>query len=405
MATQARAHDRSHVHEAWHSKSALNNHPAALIWNGPITYDFGPQHPLQPVRVELAVELMRAYGLLSQPNVELIPPRLATDAELRLIHTPDYIEAVQRASILNETWMSMPEYCLGPGDNPIFPDMHDASADVVGGSLEAAEYVMRGGQRHAFAIGGGLHHAMSNRASGFCIYNDGAVAIEHLRRKYDLRIVYLDTDVHHGDGVQAAFYHTDQVLTISFHESGKYLFPGTGFVNETGMLKGKGYSVNVPLPPKTGDDAYRMAFDALVPDLIRAFKPDLIVNQNGADAHLNDPLAHLRGTTALQAHIARTVHDLSHELCDGRWLALGGGGYDLFDAVPRSWALVFAELSGAGTPAQELPEAWIEFDILKGGSHPPNQLLDEPTTSDEREISQVAAIIREVREAIPLIHV
>lgn len=380
----------------------MNDHLAALIWNGPITYDFGPQHPLQPVRVELAVELMRAYGLLDRANVQLIPPRQATTEELRLVHTADYIEAVERASILSETWMSIPEYCLGPGDNPIFPDMHEASSEVVGGTLAAAEFVMSGAQRHAFAIGGGLHHAMANHASGFCIYNDGAVAIEHLRRQYGIRMVYLDTDVHHGDGVQAAFYDTDEVLTISFHESGKYLFPGTGFVHEIGSGKGRGYSVNVPLPPGTGDAAYRMAFDDLVPALVRAFKPDLIVNQNGADAHVNDPLAHLRGTTGLQAHIAETVHNLSHELCDGRWLALGGGGYDLYDAVPRSWTLVFAELAGAAGLPRDVPEAWLQFSASKGSPRPPRALVDEPTESDERERSQVAGIIQQVREAIPL---
>ncbi|MFI5268680.1 MAG: acetoin utilization protein AcuC, partial [Chloroflexota bacterium] len=236
----------------------------ALVWGGPIKYNFGPSHPLQPVRVELAVELMRAYGLLDRPNVRLIPPRLATDEELQLIHSADYIAAIRKAGASGNCWSSVPEYCLGPGDNPIFPEMHTASAQVVGGSIDAAEFVMAGSDHHAFSIAGGLHHAMRGNASGFCIYNDASIAIEHMRRKFCSRVLYLDTDAHHGDGVQAAFYDTAEVLTISFHESGRFLFPGTGFVNESGSGAGKGYSVNVPLPPGAGDDVYGSAFDAIV---------------------------------------------------------------------------------------------------------------------------------------------
>jgi acetoin utilization protein AcuC len=375
----------------------------ALIWGGPLDYDFGPQHPLQPVRVELAVDLMRAYGLLERPNVQVIPPRVATDDELRLIHAAEYIAAVRRAGDVGDCWASVPEYCLGPGDNPIFRGMHAASATVVGGSLEAADFVMEGDNRHAFSIAGGLHHGMRANASGFCIYNDASVSIEHIRRKYGARVLYLDTDAHHGDGVQAAFYGTPDVLTISFHESGRFLFPGTGFVNESGAGAGKGYSVNVPLPPGTGDDGFGQAFDALVPALCRAFKPDVMVNQNGADAYIDDPLAHLRATSGLYAHIARTVHDLAHELCRGRWLALGGGGYDLFSAVPRAWTLVFAELAGAAVPDQ-LPAAWLDLSRTKGAKRLPDAMLDTPTTSDPKVLAEVSNIIAAVKQEIPLLH-
>jgi acetoin utilization protein AcuC len=381
-------------------------HKAALVWSGPIGYDFGPQHPLRPVRVELAVELMRAYGLLNRPNVELIPPRLASDEELQLIHSADYIAAVRQAGALKPseiTWASVPKYCLGPGDNPIFADMHDASAEVAGGSIDAADFVMRGPDHHAFSIAGGLHHAMRSHASGFCIYNDASIAIEHLRRKYGVRVLYLDTDAHHGDGVQAAFYDTDQVLTISFHENGRFLFPGTGFVNESGTGPGKGYSVNVPLPPGAADQAFRAAFDGLVPALARAYKPDVIVNQNGADAYQDDPLAHLRLSTGTYAHIARTVHELAHELCDGRWLALGGGGYDLYSAVPRAWTLVFAELVGAEL-ANELPEGWLDFSRSKGSRRLPRSLIDPETQSDEKEMTAVQQVVDLVKQEIPLLH-
>ncbi|MBV9121454.1 MAG: acetoin utilization protein AcuC, partial [Chloroflexi bacterium] len=291
-------------------------HQAALIWGGPPSYDFGPTHPLQPVRVELAVELMRAYGLLDLPNVELIAPRPASDIELQLIHSAEYIDAIRRAGSSGDTALCVPEYGLGPGDNPVFAGMHEASALVAGGSIVAADYVMRGSGRHAFSIAGGLHHAMAGRASGFCVYNDASIAIEHLRSRYGTRVMYLDTDAHHGDGVQAAFYASPDVLTVSFHESGRYLFPGTGFVNEIGTGPGSGFAVNVPLPPGTADNGYRHAFDEVVPRLARAFKPDVIVNQNGADAYRDDPLAHLRTSSGFYAHVAESVHALAHELCD-----------------------------------------------------------------------------------------
>jgi acetoin utilization protein AcuC len=375
----------------------------ALVWGGPIKYNFGPSHPLQPVRVELAVELMRAYGLLDRPNVHLIEPRVASDDELQLIHTADYIAAVRRAGEMTEPLAAVPEYCLGSGDNPIFPGMHVPSAEVAGGSIDAADFVMRGADCHAFSIAGGLHHAMRRNASGFCIYNDASIAIEHLRRRYGVRVLYLDTDAHHGDGVQAAFYDTPDVLTVSFHESGRFLFPGTGFVNETGSDAGQGYSVNVPLPPGAGDMSYTWAFDDLVPALARAFRPDVIVNQNGADAYQDDPLAHLRVTTAFYRHVARTVHELAHELCQGRWLALGGGGYDLFSAVPRAWTLVFAEMVGAELP-NDLPAAWLDFSKSMGSRRLPRSLVDPPTQSEDGEMQQVRQVVEQVKREIPLIH-
>jgi len=262
--------------------------------------------------------------------------------------------------------------------------------------------VMAEPDRHAFSIAGGLHHAMRANASGFCIYNDCSLAIEHMRRTYGARVLYLDTDAHHGDGVQAAFYDTADVLTISFHESGRFLFPGTGFVHESGTGAGKGYAVNVPLPPGTSDQGFRTAFDALVPDLMRAFKPDVIVNQNGADAYKDDPLAHLRATTGFYAHVARTVHDLSHELCNGRWLALGGGGYDLYSAVPRAWSLVFAEIAGAEL-ADELPASWLDVARAKGARRLPERLIDEPTTAASDELVEIGRLIDAVREEIPLL--
>jgi acetoin utilization protein AcuC len=374
-------------------------HHAALVWSGPIRYDFGPQHPLQPVRVELAVELIRAYGLLNRPNVELIPARIASDDELQLVHAASYIAAVKHAADVGEP---QPAYGLGSSDNPIFSGMHEASALVAGGSLDAADFAMAGPDRHAFSIAGGLHHAMRDRASGFCVYNDASIAIEHLRRRFGARVMYIDTDAHHGDGVQDAFYDTDQVLTVSFHESGRYLFPGTGWVDETGRAAGEGFAVNVPLPPGTGDGGYQMAFDSLVPALARAFRPDVIVNQNGADAYRADPLAHLQVTTGFYRHVAQTIHSLAHELCDGRWLALGGGGYDLYSAVPRAWTLVFAELCGADLP-DELPAAWLDLARATGARNLPSRLVDDPAPVRAGELEAAQELIEQVRQHVPLL--
>jgi acetoin utilization protein AcuC len=342
---------------------------------------------------------MRAYGLLDLADVELIPPRLASDEELRLIHTAEYIAAVKHAG---EVGQPAPDHGLGSSDNPLFSGMHEASAQVAGGSIDAADFVMRGANQHAFSIAGGLHHAMRGRASGFCVYNDASIAIEHLRRRHGARVLYVDTDAHHGDGVQDAFYDTNQVLTVSFHESGRYLFPGTGWVDETGRGAGKGYAVNVPLPPGTGDAGYGAAFDELVPALARAFRPDVNVNQNGADAYRADPLAHLQVTTGFYAHVARTMHDLAHELCDGRWLALGGGGYDLYSAVPRAWTLVFAELCGA-TLCDELPPAWLHVARAKGARNLPSRLIDAPSPARDGELEAASQLVRQVRSHIPLL--
>jgi acetoin utilization protein AcuC len=231
---------------------------------------------------------------------------------------------------------------------------------VVGGVLRAARMVMNGEAEHALCISGGLHHALKWKASGFCIYNDAAVAIARLKQEHPgIRIAYVDTDVHHGDGVQWMYYEDPDVLTVSMHESGRYLFPGTGAVKEVGGKDGHGYSVNLPLEPFTQDDSFIECFEAVVPEVLRAFGPDLILSQNGCDAHELDPLAHLKVTTRIYELVPRRVHELAHELCDGRWVAVGGGGYDIWRVVPRSWTALWATLSHQDLP-DEMPEDWLE---------------------------------------------
>lgn len=269
-------------------------------------------------------------------------------------------------------------YGLGTGDNPLFPDMHEACARVVGGVLESARLVMRGEAAHAMCVSGGLHHAMRAQASGFCVYNDAGVAIARLREEHPgLRVAYVDTDAHHGDGVQWMFYEDPDVLTVSLHESGRYLFPGTGEPDEKGAGEGRGLSVNVPLRPFTDDESFISTFEAVVPEVLRAFGPDLILSQNGCDAHKLDPLTHLSATTRLYEHVPARMHDLAHELCDGCWVATGGGGYDIWRVVPRAWSALWAAVSHQELP-EKVPGEWLEKWGTQSPVTLPRLLRDDP---------------------------
>jgi acetoin utilization protein AcuC len=311
----------------------------------------GPTHPLKPERLLRTVTLLNAYGALQAPNVQVVEPRLATEDELTLFHTGEYINAVRKLSA-GERGVTAYRYGFSSGDNPIFEGMFESESLKAGSSLMAAQAVMSGDCDVAFSFSGGLHHAMPGYASGFCVFNDAAIAIEWLRQG-GARVAYVDIDAHHGDGVQAGFYTTNEVLTISLHQDGRTLFPGTGFVSEDGMGLGKGYSVNVPLPPSTDDETYLWAFDQVVPPLLERFHADIVVTQLGVDTHYKDPLTHLMLTTAGHKALYERLASMAP-----RWLALGGGGYAL-DVVPRSWSLAFAVMAGQSLP-DALPAAYRE---------------------------------------------
>ena len=265
---------------------------------------------------------------------------------------------------------------LGTEDDPTFPRMHEASRHIVGASIEAARQVWTGAVDHAANIAGGLHHAMPDRASGFCVYNDPAVAIAWLLDQGVERIAYVDVDVHHGDGVEAIFADEPRVLTVSLHESGRYLFPGTGFAHEVGEGPAQGSIANLPLPPSTTDDLYLPAFDALVPALVRAFQPEVLVTQLGCDTHYTDPLAHLGLTVNAYRQLAGRLHDLAHTVTGGRWLATGGGGYQWAAVVPRAWCTYLAEMVGAELPEQ-LPEPYLEEVAERFGAILDPEMADE----------------------------
>ena len=375
-----------------------------LLVFGPrsLDYDFGPSHPLTPRRFGPGIDLLRLIG--AQPG---IAPEPAADDELLMSHAAHYLEVVKRFSLLEHGWTKN-EAGMGPGsDDPPFSGMHQAAAAVSGGSLRAMEAILRGDVEHAFHPGGGLHHAMPERASGFCIYNDPALAIARARRD-GLRVMYVDLDVHHGDGVEAIHAADPGVLTISFHESGRYLFPGTGFADEVGEGEAAATVVNVPLEPETGEGAWLSVVTSLVPELAAAFGPDLIVSQHGADSHAWDPLAHLRNTTTAMGIAARLVDQIAHRFAAGRWLSTGGGGYGVYNVVPRSWAQVWLAGAHRDVPDRlpgEWRDRWAAEAARYGTTTLPATFTDPPNAGDppsrtqdaaERQSRATAALVRDL---------
>ncbi|WP_432928823.1 acetoin utilization protein AcuC [Microbispora sp. CA-135349] len=341
-----------------------------VVWDDAlVSYDFGPGHPLAPVRVELTMALARDLGVLDAAAT--IGCLSATEDEIALVHDRDYIEAVKTVSKDGRPDL---RYGLGTEDNPAFVGVHEASALVTGATLAAARAVWSGGAEHAVNVAGGLHHAMPGAASGFCVYNDPAVAIAWLLSQGATRIAYVDVDVHHGDGVQAAFYNDPRVLTISLHESPRTLFPGTGFPEETGA---EGTAVNVALPAGCGDTGWLRAFHAVVPPLLRAFAPQILVTQQGCDSHALDPLAHLMLSVDGQRTAYAALHRLAHETAGGRWIAVGGGGYELVQVVPRAWTHLIAEALGRPVePSTATPATWRTYVRERTGEIPPLTMTD-----------------------------
>ncbi|MFC6067474.1 acetoin utilization protein AcuC [Streptomyces ochraceiscleroticus] len=356
---------------------------AQLMWDEAVTgYDFGPGHPMDPVRLALTMRLVQAYGLDRAP-VKVSAAKAAGLSTLRLVHREDYIDAVRRASA--DPKAAEAAYGLGTEDDPAFAGMHEASALIAGQSVGAAEAVWRGDALHAVNFTGGLHHAMPGGAAGFCIYNDAALAIARLLELGARRVVYIDVDVHHGDGVQAAFWEDPRVLTISLHEHPRTLFPQTGWPEETGAEGAEGSAANVALPAGTGDAGWLRAFHAVVPELVAGFGPDVIVTQHGADTHFEDPLAHLAVSVDAQRAVAETCHELAHAHCEGRWVALGGGGYAVVDVVPRTWTHLVAIAAGQPLdPATDIPEEWRQQVYRLTRQQGPRRMTDgrEPVFRD-----------------------
>ncbi|GAC1615424.1 MAG: hypothetical protein NVS4B9_04620 [Ktedonobacteraceae bacterium] len=357
-------------------------HRARLIFDPTeLNYTFGPEHPLHPDRIRALMDLLERSGLWhADDSVTRLDFHPATLDQLSLIHTSEYIAAVQRLSVPEAEDASDAEsaerrelaqhFGFGDSDTPPVPGMHDVAANITGGTLTALCAVLglpEGGTfesedarpLHVFHPGGGLHHAWAERASGFCVYNDAAVAMAHVLRAREAKMLYIDFDAHHGDGVQRAFYDDSRVMTISLHETGRYLFPGSGDVLEMGNGSARGYAINVPLEPFTEDDSYIETMEPLLSQLVTAFAPDVIITQHGCDTHTWDPLTHLSLTMRGISAQMKLAHRLAHTYCQGRWVALGGGGYALYRVVPRAWSILWAEMSEQGVP-DLLPAEWVE---------------------------------------------
>lgn len=359
--------------------------PASVVFEPTLTeYDFGPAHPMSPLRVDLTMRLAEDLGVLGR-RLRVVPAPIASDDLIATVHSPDLIEAVMRAGRDGTT---DGPHGLGTDDNPVFRDMHHATAHIVGATVEAFRQVWSGESLHAVNVTGGLHHAMPDRVSGFCIYNDVAVGIRSLLDQGAERVAYVDVDAHHGDGVERIFWDDPRVLTISLHETGQMLFPGTGFADDIGGPEAEGYAANVALPPGTGDGGWLRAFHAVVPPLLREFRPQVLVTQHGCDSHIEDPLAHLMLSVDGQRAAYLALHDLAHELCEGRWVATGGGGYALVDVVPRAWTHLLAIVAGTPLdPLTETPDDWRAHVQSSLGRIAPMRLTDgrTPAFRDWRE--------------------
>ena len=352
--------------------------PATVVFDESLTeYDFGPGHPMSPLRVDLTMRLARELGVFDH-GLRLVDAPMADDALIATAHDQGLIDAVKRMS--DEPGPGEEAFGLGTDDNPVFLGMHRASAHVVGASYEAFRQVWTGESLHSANITGGLHHAMRDRASGFCIYNDIAVGIQYLLDQGAQRVAYVDVDVHHGDGVEAIFWNDPRVLTISLHETGQMLFPGTGFSVDLGGPDAQGTAVNVPLPPGTSDAGWLRAFHAVVPPLLREFDPEILVTQHGCDSHADDPLAHLMLTVDGQRAAYQALHELAHEVADGRWVVTGGGGYALVEVVPRAWTHLLAIVGGRPLePTLETPPGWREHVRETLGRTAPFRMTDGRT--------------------------
>ncbi|WP_190127188.1 acetoin utilization protein AcuC [Streptomyces inusitatus] len=347
-----------------------------LMWDEAVTkYDFGDSHPMDPVRLALTMELVRAYEL--DRAVDVVSARPAGDSTLRLVHREDYVAAVRAASA--RPGDADRAYGLGTVDDPAFAGMHEAAALIAGQSVGAADAVWRGDAGHAVNFAGGLHHAMPGSAAGFCVYNDASLAIARLLELGAERVAYIDVDVHHGDGVQASFWDDPRVLTVSLHEHPRTLFPHTGWPEETGGEgPADGGAVNVALPAGTGDEGWLRAFHAVVPELLADFRPQVLVTQHGADTHFEDPLAHLAVSLDAQRAVQEACHSLAHEYAEGgRWIALGGGGYAVVDVVPRSWThLVGIAAHRPIDPESMIPQGWRDEVYARTRQPGPRRMTD-----------------------------
>jgi acetoin utilization protein AcuC len=374
-------------------------------------YRFHDEHPFHPIRLTLTEQLLQISGALDQSHRIESPAGQEAEQAIRALHRPDYVAAVEALSAQRpapDAVRTAEMFGLQPdGDTPYFAGMHEASLSVVSGSLAAADAVMSGSADRALHLAGGLHHAFPERAAGFCVYNDAAAAIALIRKRYGCRVLYIDTDVHHGDGVQWFYYTDPEVFTFSIHETGRYLFPGTGFAHERGVSSGYGSCLNLAMEPYTEDDSWLECFETALEKAAAVFQPDVVVSQHGCDAHAWDPLAHIHCSMRIYRDMPRMIRSVADRYADGRWIALGGGGYDHYRVAPRAWGLLWLEMTGhplleaidASPAGSALPAGW---PLPGTGDLPPDMpatwLDDTSTWIPMPRRSEIAANNRKMLE-------
>lgn len=323
-----------------------------------LKYRFNDTHPFNQMRLKLTTDLLTDAGYLNAAHI--VKPRIATDEELMLVHSEDYIEAVKQAGHGELSQEDLAKYGLDSEDTPSFKNMHEKCAALVGATLTAVDLVMTGQTKQVLSLAGGLHHGFSGKASGFCVYNDTAIACEYMAKKYDKKVLYIDTDAHHGDGVQWTFYNRSDIITYSIHETGRYLFPGTGSATERGTEDGFGYTVNLPIDAFTENQSFIDIFKMSTERVVKTVKPDIILSQNGVDAHYRDPMTHLSLTSEAYEEIPRFVKYLADKYTDSQWIAVGGGGYNIWQVVPRMWSQIWLAMNEIDAPRGRLPQAFID---------------------------------------------
>ena len=350
--------------------------PTTVVWDPALLgYRFTATHPMNPVRLELTERLARDLGVFDAPNLTEVSPEIAEDTALAAVHTEEYICAVHAAS---DSGTASLEHGLGTEDTPVFEGIHTGAARIAGGTLHLAQSLVAGTAVRGVNFAGGMHHAGIAKAGGFCVYNDAALAIQHLLDTGTRKVVYIDVDAHHGDGTQEIFYSDPRVMTISVHQSGTTLYPGTGFPNEIGAGPADGTAVNISLPPGTGDAGFLRAFHAIIPQVVRTFEPEVIVSQHGCDSHADDPLSDLQLSIEGQRQLALDIGHLAEELTENRWIATGGGGYSIHQVVPRAWAHLTAVAAGSPIPLNTaVPGSWREYVRNTYEVNAPEQMHDD----------------------------
>lgn len=366
----------------------MKNQAAFIYDSTELQYRFHESHPFNQQRLLLTHQLLFQIQALS--SSDFIKPKKLDEQTLLAVHTSEYVslvKALSSSSPSTEAISHAEQYGLGLGDTPFFRGMHEATLTTVAGSVTAADLVMSGERKHTLHLAGGLHHAFRNKAAGFCVYNDASVAIAHIHEKYGARVLYIDTDVHHGDGVQETFYTDHHVCTFSIHETGKYLFPGTGYAGDRGHGDGFGYSFNLPMEPYTEDESWLDCFQAAIHKVAAFFKPDVIVSQHGCDAHYYDPLSHQHCSMNIYLEMPRIIQNLADIWCNGKWVALGGGGYDIWRVVPRAWSLLWLTMNNHPLvehlrvdPTTRLPEQWIADVQVDSAEVLPSTWMDDTAT-------------------------